>query len=93
MQKIHNSRLRQLNKQQKLKMLPVFIENPNLLVGKFIQHKVKEQDEDESFWCRGEIIGIDKLNNNAKRSTFNIRYDMEPDNALILASCRKKGPR
>ena len=61
-------------------MLPKFLENIELLIGKSIQHKVKEEDGDEIFWSKGKVIAIDKVNKNMKRSTFNIVYEDEPDN-------------
>ena len=44
----------------------VDLREPQLLVGKSIQHHLK--DEGETCWCRGEVIGIEKSLKKQKRT-------------------------
>lgn len=80
MEKIQNDRMGRLTKQQRENLLPNFIENPELLVGRTIQHRVSEEDSEEVFWCRGDVVKISKLTSVLKKTEYEIRYDNEPDN-------------
>ena len=60
-------------------MLPQFLVNPELLVGKRIQHSVREEGSEEVNWQAGKVISIDKVKQNSKRTTSIVKYDDEPD--------------
>ena len=50
----------------------------HLLVGKSNQHHFK--DEEETSWCRGKVIGIEKHNkNHPKRTQYSVTYDTDSD--------------
>ena len=49
-----------------------------LLVGKIIQHRVVEEDCDNEFWEKGEVLRIFKTNIDIKRTVYEIKYDSEP---------------
>ena len=38
------------------------------LVGKMIQHRVREEGDDDVFWECGEVIHVEKPNKNVKRT-------------------------
>ena len=80
MNKIKDSRLSQFQKQQCKNLLAEFVQFPEKLVGKEIQHKVKEEGCDEVYWSKAKIVEIIKLNSkNVKNSSFGVIYDDEPD--------------
>ena len=60
-------------------MLPQVLVHPELLVGKRIQHSVREEGSEEVNWQAGKVISIDKVNQNSKRTTSIVKYDDEPD--------------
>ena len=67
-------------------MINKFIENPDILAGKLIQHRVRENSDAEATWCRANAVGIDKINtSNLKRTSFDIVYDGEPDDVFSFA--------
>ena len=67
-------------------MINKFIENPELLVGISIQHRVRENSNAEATWCRANAVGIDKINtSNLKRTSFDIVYDGELDDVFSFA--------
>ena len=79
MEKIKNARIGRLSNQQKKQMLPQFLQNPELLVGKTIQHKVNEEDNNEMFWGRGVVLKVYRTYSNSKRTEYEVRYDSEPE--------------
>ena len=83
MDKISNVSLGQLNKLQVNSMIMKFIENPELVVGMSIEHRVKENNSVETSWCQANVVGIDKINrSNLKRTSFDIVYDGELDDVF-----------
>ena len=78
-EKIQNARLSHLVKQQKINILPGLMNDPYMLVGKLIRHKVKELDNEEAFWCKGEVKSLVKLATNVKRSEYEVVYESELD--------------
>ena len=59
-EKIKSARMVQFNKKQKFNMFPEILKDPLKLVGKSIRHKIRETDEDEYLWCKGEVNAIHK---------------------------------
>ena len=67
-------------------MINKFIENPDILAGILIQHRVRENSDAKATWCRANAVGIDKINtSNLKRTSFDIVYDGEPDDVFSFA--------
>ena len=63
-------------------MINKLLENPELLVGMLIQHRVRENDV-EATWHRANFVGIDKFNrSNLKWPSFDIVYEREPDDVF-----------
>lgn len=80
MSRIKDARIRKLTAQQKSEKFTMFAEVPEKLIGYFIQHRVKEEDEEEVFWCRGKVLSIDKHNKKTpKRTLYNVSYDNEEE--------------
>ena len=68
-------------------MINKFIENPDILAGILIQHRVRENSDAEATWCQANAVGIDKINtSNLKRTSFDIVYEGEPDDVFSFAS-------
>ena len=80
MQALQQSRLSQLQKQQRLNLLPQFLAHPENIVGKVIQHKVKEEASEEVYWSKGKVVSVSLNQKNPKRSLFDLVYDDEPNN-------------
>ena len=57
------------------KYIPMIIENPNLLVGCKIKHKVKETKTDEGIWQNAEVIEINKHSHDKKKTEYSVKYD------------------
>ena len=51
------------------------MQEPLQVVGRKIQHKVKEEDDDVIFWSLGEVMAISKQHANPKRILFTIKYE------------------
>ena len=66
MKKIKHARLKRVCDQQIKGILPEFLSDPQLLVGKIIQHHVVE-DCDNEFWEKVEVLRIFKTNIDTKR--------------------------
>ena len=67
-------------------MINKLIENPDILAGILIQHRVRENSDAKATWCRANAVGIDKINtSNLKRTSFDIVYDGEPDDVFSFA--------
>ena len=79
MKKIKHARLKRVCDQQIKGILPEFLSDPQLLVGKIIQHRVVEEDCENEFWEKGEVLRIFKRNIDIKRTVYEIKYDSEPD--------------
>ena len=79
MKKIKYAHLKRVCDQQIKGILPEFLSDPQLLVGKIIQHRVVEEDCDNEFWEKGEVLRIFKTNIDIKRTVYEIKYDSEPD--------------
>ena len=63
-----------LTNNQARENLPQYIQETKLLIGKSVQHHLK--DECETWWCKGKVIGIEKPNkNNPKRTQYTVIYD------------------
>ena len=66
-------------------MIKKFIENPELVIGMLIQHRIRENNDGEATWCRANAVGINKINrSNLKRTLFDIVYDGEPDDVFTF---------
>lgn len=72
---LKESRLKKVIQQQKSSLLSDFLQEPLQVVGRKIQHKVKEEDDDVIFWSLGEVMAISKQHANPKRILFTIKYE------------------
>ena len=79
-QSLQQSGLSQLQKQQHLNLLPQFLAHPENVVGKVIQHKVKEEASEEVYWSKGKVVSVILNQKNPKRSLFDLVYDDKPNN-------------
>ena len=85
MDKTSSGSLGLLNKLQVNSMIKKFIENPELVIGMLIQHRIRENNDGEATWCRANAVGINKINrSNLKRTLFDIAYDGEPDDVFTF---------
>lgn len=78
--KIREARMSQITMQQKRNFLKEFLADPNLLVGKDILHRVREEGSDEVNWEQGKVMSLIKIAKNVKRSEYCVLYASEPDN-------------
>ena len=77
--KLKEGRLQLVIKKQRAS-LAAYIDQPLLLVGKKIQHKVREEGHDETFWCKGNVLDVCSINeNNIKKSLYFVQYDGEEE--------------
>ena len=76
-EKLRNARLSQLANQQKTNILAVILNDVNYLVGKFIQHKIMKIDTKKYFWCTGEVLRVNKLTPNLKKTLYDVVYETE----------------
>ena len=59
--------------------LPMVLNNPQLLIGCRIHHKVKETTEDEEVWCTGKVIDItNQPQDQLKKTEYMVIYDDDP---------------
>ena len=90
-QTLRDARMRRLTNNQAKENLPKYMKEPKLLIEKCIQHQLK--DEGETWWCIGEVIGIEKPNKNTPRRTqYTVMYDTDLDNNFsfpLLAELEK----
>ena len=90
-QTLRDARMRRLTNNQARENLPKYMKEHKLLTGKSIQHHLK--DEGETWWWKGEVIGIEKPNkNNPKRTQYTVIYDTDLDNHFsfpLLAELEK----
>lgn len=56
-------------------LLPKFIDNPELHVGKSFKHKCKEEGSNEVIWCSGKVLSIHALKD--KTAEFCVRYEVD----------------
>ena len=79
MKKIKTHRLKLHTDKQKEKMLPKFIENPEIFIRMQIQHLRKEEEDEDASWCKGTVLSVRKQHKNSKLTLFDIVYDNLPD--------------
>ena len=78
---LFTERMRIRCRQEKDKILGIYLNQPELLVGKKIRHCVKEEGSEEILWSLGEVLNINKHNNSNPRLTeYIVHYDLDdPD--------------
>ena len=71
--------------------MPIYIESPEKLVGKHIQHKCV--DGNTVVWFGGTVTGIKTVKPDPVKTEFNVIYDEEPEATWFfpLLSDMKKG--
>ena len=69
---IEDARKKRLNVQQRL-LLPEFVSDPELLVGKTVSHKCREEGEKDITWYPAKVVKISDHQNGIK-TEFDIEY-------------------
>lgn len=59
------------------KLLPIYIESPEKLVGMKVEHKCV--DAEKEFWFPAKVTGIKSLKTNPLKTEYNIIYDENPE--------------
>lgn len=86
---LFEARKKRKRKQQQC-YLPKLIADPQLLVGKTVQHKCVE--EGESDWFDGNVLSIEKTTKDPAKTVYNIRYNESPTHIMafsLIAELRK----
>ena len=78
-QKLKETRLKPIIEKQR-SQISSYVNDPHLLVGKNVRHKVKEDGDERVFWSAGKVVELIKLNDaNKKRSEYLVEYEEETE--------------
>jgi len=62
---------------QQKKTLPEYIENPNKLVGRNIQHKCVENGSE--MWFNAKVLSVKQVNKDTIKTEYNVQYEEDKD--------------
>ena len=59
--KLKDSRMSHLTRQKKVQFFATLLVDSGSLVGRVVLHKIEELDEEEYFWCKADVVRIEKV--------------------------------
>ena len=62
------------------------LNDPSILVGKRIKHKVQETDNNEPEWFDAKVLKIEKASKTPVRTKYEVAYDIDEEDTTFIFS-------